>query len=99
MTDTLIQGSTVIQDVLPEKFRTSDLYFAAYLMTAGCILLDTSSLKEEGNFTRIMFCFEKSPLLKDLKFQYFNRKAKVEALNFVDSIRSLKAVIHQSPTF
>lgn len=89
-----IKGNTGVQDVLPKKFKTSDLYFAAYLMTAGCNLTGTSKVQEDGTPPRVVFIFEQTPEMRELKLEYFNRKSKIEALSFVDSIRGLKAIVH-----
>jgi len=69
------------------QYRTSDLYFAAFLKTAGVILID--AVKEEG---RTQFVFEKSDSIPDLKRGFFNRSAKVVALDYADDIRSLKSM-------
>lgn len=71
------------------NYRTSDLYYAAYLKVAGCLLKGTD---REGR--RVFFIFEKSDLISDLKQQYFNRTSKVPALTYADEIRSMKALTH-----
>jgi len=73
--------------MLPE-YRTSDLYFAAFLRHAGVPLIRT-----ERNDKRMFFVFEETAGLGDLKVQYFNRTAKVTALTFVDEIRNMKAML------
>jgi len=72
-----------------EKYRTSDLYFSAYLKTAGVPFLTT-----ERNGRKVIFVFERSSSIKDLKREYFNRTARVPALTFVDEIRSLKSLTY-----
>lgn len=74
---------------MDEKYRTSDLYFAAYLKVAGVPLIST---EKEGK--KVFFLFERTPFLTDLKNEYFNRTARVPALTFVDEIRSMKALTH-----
>ena len=71
------------------NYRTSDLYYAAYLKVAGCLLKGTD---REGR--RVFFIFEKSDLISDLIQQYFNRTSKVPALTYADEIRSMKALTH-----
>ena len=71
------------------NYRTSDLYYAAYLKVAGCLLKGT-----ERDGRRVFFIFEKSELISDLKQQYFNRTSKVPALTYADEIRSMKALTH-----
>jgi len=76
-------------DDTSKRYRTSDLYYAAYLRVAGVVLAETV---REGS--RVFFVFEHSPNIRDLKTEYFNRKAKVPALTYADEIRSMKALTH-----
>lgn len=71
------------------QYRTSDLYFSAYLKAAGVAFLTT-----ERDGRKVVFVFERTDSLKDLKREYFNRSAKVTALTFVDEIRSLKSLTY-----
>ena len=57
------------------RYRTSDLYYAAYLRVAGVSLIET--IRDQN---RVFFIFEHTPNIRDLKNDYFNRKAKVPAL-------------------
>jgi len=72
-------------------YRTSDLYYAAYLKVAGVPHVDTI---REG--ARVFFVFEQVEGLRDLKNQFFNRTAKVVALSFADEVRNLKALTHMA---
>ena len=72
-----------------QTYRTSDLYYAAYLRTAGVPLVE--SVREGG---RVFFVFEKSESINELKKQYFNRTSRVAALTYADEIRSMKALTH-----
>jgi hypothetical protein len=74
---------------MEDRYRTSDLYFAAYLKVAGVPLLTT---EKEGK--KVFFVFERTAYLPDLKNEYFNRTARVPALSFVDEIRSMKSLTH-----
>jgi len=71
------------------NYRTSDLYYAAYLRVAGIPLLEAA--KEDR---RVFFVFENIEGIQDLKKQYFNRTSKVPALTYADEIRSMKALTH-----
>ena len=73
------------------NYRTSDLYYAAYLKVAGVMYLGT---EREGS--RVFFIFEDIEGLRDLKNQYFNRVAKVPALTYADEIKAMKAMTHMS---
>ena len=78
---------TQIQD--GNTYRTSDLYYPAYLKVAGVLLTGT---EREGK--RVFFIFERSEAIHGLKQQYFNRTSKVPALTYADEIRSMKALTH-----
>jgi len=72
------------------KFKTTDLYFAAYLKAAGVQLLETERQRK-----KVIFVFDNSlGGVKDLKNQYFNRTAKLAALTYVDEIRAMKSLTH-----
>ena len=71
-------------------YRTSDLYYAAYLKVAGVELQGTD---REGK--RVFFLFEDGPTLRDLKDQYFMDRAKVPALSYAQAIKALKALVFE----
>lgn len=74
------------------SFKTSDLYFSAYLKVAGVPFMDT--VREEG---RVYFLFddeENSPGMRSLRSEYFNGKAKVSALELVQAIKTMKTLTH-----
>ena len=73
------------------KYKTSDLYFSAYLKTAGVRFVCT---EKEGN--KVFFIFEKTDMIRDLKREYFNRTARIPALSFVDEIRSMKSLTYMA---
>ena len=74
-----------------KKFKTSDLYFAAYLKASAVPLLET----ELQGRKKVVFVFDNSMNnVDDLKRQYFNRQAKLPALTFVDEIRAMKSLTH-----
>ena len=72
------------------KYKTSDLYFSAYLKTAGVRFIGT---EREGQ--KVFFLFEKTDMIRDLKREYFNRTARIPALNFVDEIRNMKSMTYR----
>ena len=76
--------------VAPTPYRTSDLYYGAFLRVACVPLLDVQ--RENG---RIYFVFENGPHIKDLKREYFNRTAQVPAMSYADEIRAMKALCHE----
>lgn len=74
-------------------YRTSDLYYAAYLKVAGVTFVGT---KRDGG--RIYFLFESSDdgeALRDLKQSYYNRSSKVAALTYADEVKVMKALTHE----
>jgi hypothetical protein len=72
-----------------ETYRTSDLYYAAYLKVAEVPFIEAT---REGD--RVFFVFQASEGLRDLKNAYYNRTAKVSALTYADEIRTMKALTH-----
>ena len=73
------------------RYRTSDLYYAAYLRVARVPLVTT---EREGR--RVFFVFERAEALDDLKQQFFNRTGKVEALTYADEIKAMKSLTHST---
>ena len=71
------------------KYKTADLYYAAYLKTAEVPFLGT-----ERDGDRTSFVFEKLPNIRDLKTQFFTRRAKVSALTYADEVKALKTLTH-----
>lgn len=85
------QGQAALQQKAGH-YRTSDLYYAAYLKVAGVTLAGTQ--KEGG---RVYFLFEEGDgvPLRELKQEYYNRTAKVAALTYADEIKVMKALTHE----
>jgi hypothetical protein len=73
----------------PSDYKTSDLYYAAYLKVAGVPFIEP---EREGR--RVIFIFENSESIRDLKREYFNRTAKVPALTYADEVKAMKALTH-----
>ena len=73
-------------------FKTSDLYYAAFLKTAGFNLLE---LKQQSNGRQKFFVFEDSSgLIRKTQTDYINGDAKVSAKDLIDNIRALKTLIN-----
>ncbi len=74
-------------------YKTSDLYWAAFLKVAGISLQGT-----EKDNRKVVFIFEDpgGNIIKDLKEDFFMDKAKVHALSYTQSLKALKALIHQT---
>jgi hypothetical protein len=71
------------------KYRTADLYYAAYLKTAAVEFFGT-----EHDGDRTVFVFAKTDNIRDLKNQFFTRRAKVSAMTYADEIKALKTLTH-----
>lgn len=75
-------------------YRTSDLYWSAYLCALD-IPLVASEVEGGGGAPKVVFVF-KIPRgdLSRLKSSYFGGSGTVKARKFVDSLRSLKSLCH-----
>lgn len=76
--------------VAVKDFRTPDLYFAAYLHTAGVELKRTD--RENG---RVFFVFDTSICnIEELKTAWFSNSGKVPAQPYANAIKNLKSRCH-----
>lgn len=74
------------------QYRTSDLYYAAYLKVAGVPFVDS---RREGG--RVFFLFDddgEGSVLRDLRREYFSGHAKVSALALVQEIKNMKSMTY-----
>lgn len=69
------------------QFRTSDIYYAAYLKVAGVVFMGTT--REEN---RVFFMFADQDGIEDLKLQFYNNVSKVPARPYAEEIKSMKAL-------
>ena len=72
-------------------YRTSDLYFAAYLKVAMVAFVGTA--REDR---RVFFLFEEQDGLRDMHMQFFNNVAKVPARAYAEEIKAMKALVHHA---
>lgn len=72
-------------------FRTTDLYYAAFLKTAGFNLLE---LKKADNKQKFFIFEDSSGLIRKTQTDYINGDAKVSAKDLIDNIRALKTLIN-----
>jgi hypothetical protein len=76
--------------IKPGEFRTPDLYYAAYLQTAGVEMIRTD---KEG--ARVYFIFDTSlGNMEELKQAWINNTGKVAAQPYAYAVRSLKSICH-----
>ena len=74
----------------PGEFSTPDLYFAAYLKTAG-----VEMVRHERFDGRVYFFFDTSIAnIDELKTAWFNDTGKVKAQPYANSIKALKSICH-----
>lgn len=72
------------------ELRTSDLYFAAYLQTAG-----VEMTRNERLDNKVFFIFDTSLAnVEELKTAWFNNTGKVAANPYAHSIKNLKSICH-----
>jgi hypothetical protein len=73
------------------EFRTSDLYFAAYLQVAGVTMVRT----DRNGSGKVSFIFDTSVSNMDaLKNAWFSQVGKVPALPYANAVKTLKSVCH-----
>jgi hypothetical protein len=72
-----------------KDFRTSDLYFAAYLKALDIPLLSSAKVGK-----RTFFVFDKVEDIRDIKNEYFSGSGTVSALRHANEIRTLKRICH-----
>lgn len=73
------------------EFRTSDLYFAAYLQVAGVTMKKT---ERNGN-GKLSFVFDTSiSNVDELKNAWVGQTGKVAALPYANAIKILKSICH-----
>jgi len=76
-------------EYVPEYHRTSDLYYAAFLLAAGVPYVDT---QREGR--RVFFLFEQNEFVKDLQRGYYNDTAKIPPRSYANAIKDMKSLTH-----
>lgn len=76
----------------PGEFSSPDLYFAAYLQTAGVPLI-----RHERHDNRVYFFFDTSIAnIDELKTAWFNNTGKVAGQPYAMCVKSLKSLVHTS---
>jgi hypothetical protein len=74
-------------------YRTSDIYFAAFLCSLDFTLEATENGKAGDGSRKVIFVFKiQSAHVNRVKATYFGGTATVNARKFVDNIRSLKSM-------
>jgi hypothetical protein len=74
-------------------YRTSDIYFAAYLCSLDISLKCTEKQASESGRDKVFFVFNVPQVdLQRLKASYFGGSGTVKAQKFVQQLRSLKSM-------
>ena len=79
-----IHGDLILTE---DGYKTCDLYLAAFLSSAQCLIKKTS--RDER---RVFFYFEENAIVEKLKSDYYLRQAKIDALTYADNVKSLKSL-------
>lgn len=76
-------------------YRTSDLYFAAYLCSLDLRLITTEKGSAVDGGEKVVFLFDiPEGDLPKVKASYFGGAGTVKARKFVDNLRSLKSMCY-----
>lgn len=74
-----------------ETYRTSDLYYAAFLKVAGVNFID---VERDGQRTVFVFTDQGSSVMREFRRQYFSDEAKVPAQTYAQALRSFKGLVY-----
>jgi hypothetical protein len=80
----------------PNEMASSDLYYSAYLQTAGVDMIRTERGDGgRGDGGRVYFIFDTSVSnIEELKLAWINNSGKVAAQPYAHAIKSLKSLVH-----
>ena len=74
-------------------YRTSDIYFSAYLSSLDFALVTTETESTADGAKKVVFVFRIPDCdLSKVKASYFGGTGTVKARKFVDNLRSLKSM-------
>lgn len=80
-----------MNSIKENEFRTSDLYFAAYLQVAGVAMTRT----EKNGSGKVSFVFDPAiSNIEELKNAWFAQTGKVAALPYANAVKTLKSICH-----
>ena len=78
-------------NITKNTFTTNDLFYAAFLKTAGFSLSD---VKKSDNGKKYFVFEDSSGLIQKAQTDYVNGISKVSAKDLIDNIRALKTLIN-----
>jgi hypothetical protein len=77
-------------------YKTSDLYFSAFLMGLDITLSEMEDGRNEKGHPKKLFVFilPENVDIKRIKAQFFGGSGTVKCRRFVDDLKNLKAMLH-----
>lgn len=76
-------------------YRTSDIYFSAFLMGMDMQLIDMEDGKNDKGQPKKLFVFNvPEGEIKRFKAQYFSGSGTVKCRRYVDDLKNLKSMLH-----
>jgi hypothetical protein len=76
-------------------YRTSDIYFAAYLSSVDFDLVTTEEESGGDGRRKLVFVFRVDDIeMGRIKASYFSGNATVKVRRFVDNLKSLKSMVY-----
>ena len=78
------------------EYRTSDIYFSAYLQAIGIPMVRTETEKNDSGRPKKVFIFgtNSKAETEKMKTDFFSRRGKVVAAEYANALRSLKSLCH-----
>ena len=74
-----------------EQFKTSDLYFASYLIASGCKFTNTE--KKAGHKCKTVFVIEPGEQdIRELSSEFFSGAAIINVSQFISTLKNLKSL-------
>jgi hypothetical protein len=74
------------QNITPEEYETHDIYLAAYLMLAGCVL----KRERKVNARKYFIFTNPAGSMSELRSAYYNGTGTVKAHDFTQKIIAMK---------
>ena len=72
--------------------KLSDIALVTYLVCEG---FKIKRIEKDRNKIKSLFVFDETQELKDATLTYFNREAKIEPIQFSETLRNLKSYARQ----
>lgn len=83
---------------MPEKkkslYRTSDIYFSAYLCSVDLEMMTTENETGNDGRRKLVFVFRTDVDIGRLKASYFGGNGTVKVRKYVDNLKALKSMVY-----